>query len=152
MDIVISKSPEDTMRIGAAWGREAHPGWIVALQGELGAGKTQLVRGMAQGLESPARVHSPTFALINLYEGGRLTLNHLDLYRLESPDQVESAGLVDYMWNPAGVTVVEWGDRWWGANLPAPQPAFLPPGGLRCVLIQTLEDTVRELRYDDFGH
>src|ERR1043165_8466622 len=112
MATLISRSPEETEALGEAWGREAQRGWVIGLTGDLGAGKTQLVRGLARGLGSTARVHSPTFALLNEYGGGRLALFHIDLYRLEVAEQVTAAGLDDYLVNPDGVTVVEWIERW----------------------------------------
>ena len=86
---------------------------MLGLCGELGAGKTQLVKGLARGLGIKALVHSPTFALINIYSGGRLALFHLDLFRLETREQIMAAGLEEYL-SPAGVTVIEWAERWFG--------------------------------------
>src|SRR5829696_7744663 len=111
---VISRSPEDTLALGEQWGREAQRGWVIGLSGDLGAGKTQLVKGIGLGLDSPARVHSPTFALLNEYGGGRLPLFHIDLYRLNGRDEVMGAGLEEYLMQPDGVTVVEWIERWIG--------------------------------------
>src|SRR5437870_6809587 len=111
MATFISRSPEETMALGEQWGRVATSGWVIGLTGDLGAGKTQLIKGIARGLGITAGVHSPTFALINIYEGGRLTLFHLDLYRLETRKQITSAGLEEYL-NPDGVAVIEWAERW----------------------------------------
>ena len=105
-----SHSPAETESLGEEWGRAAQRGLVIALSGDLGAGKTQLVKGLARGLGIAARVHSPTFTLVNEYGGGRLRLFHLDLYRLETPAQILSAGLEDYL-QPDGVTVVEWAER-----------------------------------------
>jgi tRNA threonylcarbamoyladenosine biosynthesis protein TsaE len=96
---------------------EAQSGWVIGLSGELGAGKTQFVKGLARGLGITDRVHSPTFALLNIYDGGRLRLFHLDLYRLEDQEQIVAAGLEEYF-SPGGVAVVEWIERWRG-----PKPA-----------------------------
>jgi len=106
----ISHSATETESLGAQFGRSAERGLVIALNGELGAGKTQFVRGLARGLGSPARVHSPTFTLANEYGGGRLKLFHLDLYRLETPEQILSAGIEDYL-PPDGVLVIEWAER-----------------------------------------
>jgi tRNA threonylcarbamoyladenosine biosynthesis protein TsaE len=110
MATCISHSPAETESIGEAWGREAESGLVIGLCGELGAGKTQLVKGLARGLGIRARVQSPTFALVNVYAGGRLTLFHLDLYRLDTPEQVFAAGLQEYL-EPDGVTAIEWAER-----------------------------------------
>src|SRR2546429_2384812 len=90
----ISKSPEETMTLGERWGREAPSGQVIGLTGALGSGKTQLVKGIARGLGVTNRVHSPTFTLINEYNGGRLSLFHLDLYRLESGPAIVAARFV----------------------------------------------------------
>src|SRR4051812_28224744 len=101
----ISHSPAETEALGEDWGRSAQTGLVIALSGDLGSGKTQLVKGIARGLGVSARVHSPTFTLVNVYSGGRHPLFHLDLYRLETREQILSAGLDEYF-EPAGVTVV----------------------------------------------
>ncbi|HEY9175206.1 MAG TPA: tRNA (adenosine(37)-N6)-threonylcarbamoyltransferase complex ATPase subunit type 1 TsaE, partial [Verrucomicrobiae bacterium] len=79
MPTLVSHSPAETEALGESWGRSAERGLVIALSGDLGAGKTQLVKGLARGLDFAGRVHSPTFTLVNEYAGGRLTLFHLDL-------------------------------------------------------------------------
>src|SRR5204863_5407753 len=93
------------------WGRSAKSGWVIGLSGDLAAGKTQLVKGLARGLGITMRVHSPTFTLVNVYSGGRLTLYHLDLYRFETREQISAAGLEEYLTPKDGVTVIEWAER-----------------------------------------
>ena len=110
MATFISHSPAATESLGEAWGRAAQNGLVIALSGDLGAGKTQLVRGLARGLGVTARVHSPTFTLVNEYGGGRLKLFHLDLYRLETAAQILSAGVEEFL-SPDGVAVIEWAER-----------------------------------------
>lgn len=134
----ISHSPEETESLGEHWGRAAQAGLVIALSGDLGAGKTQLVKGIARGLGITARVHSPTFTLVNEYTGGRLQLFHLDLYRLETRGQILSAGLEEYL-QPDGVAVIEWAERLgeWGAG--------------RKVNIEVLGETERRITYEDSG-
>src|SRR5439155_27115662 len=103
MATFISHSPEDTQALGEAWGRAAARGWVFGLSGDLGAGKTQLVKGLARGLDIAARAHSPTFTLLNQYDGGRLPLFHLDLYWLQTLQQIIGASLVAYLFKPDGV-------------------------------------------------
>ena len=136
------------MLLAEAWGRAARAGEVIALRGDLGAGKTQWVKGLARGLEFPGRVHSPTFTLVNVYSGGRLTLFHLDLYRLETRDQILSAGLEEYL-RPAGVTVIEWAERWEELG------GATPRGGAGCVRwveIETINEGERRITYEDPRH
>src|SRR5713101_6290254 len=113
MATCISHSPAETEALGETWGRAAQSGLVIGLCGDLGAGKTQLVKGLARGLGITTRVHSPTFALVNIYAGGRLTLFHLDLYRLETREHILAAGLEEYL-TPEGVRGIEWAARWFG--------------------------------------
>jgi tRNA threonylcarbamoyladenosine biosynthesis protein TsaE len=139
----ISHSPGETEELGEAWGRAARSGLVLGLCGDLGAGKTQLVKGLARGLGITQRVHSPTFTLVNIYTGGRLTLFHLDLYRLETREQILAAGLEEYL-TPDGVTVIEWAERWFGQDRgKSPE--------LRWVKIETLSETERRITYEDIG-
>ena len=147
----ISHSAADTEALGEAWGRAAGRGLLIALTGELGAGKTQLVKGLAHGLGIPGRVHSPTFTLVNIYEGGRLPLYHLDLYRLESRSQVVAAGLEEYL-NPDGVAVVEWAEKWFAGAVPGRGLEAQESSGLfRRVTIEILGATERRICYEDSG-
>ena len=141
----ISHNPAETESLGEAWGRQAKTGWVVGLSGGLGAGKTQLVHGLARGLGVPAPVSSPTFTLVHEYRGGRLPLFHLDLYRLATREQIIAAGLEPYLTRPRGVAVVEWIERWLGGD------GVPPAGPYRRVQIKTLGETEREILYDDFG-
>ena len=151
MATLISHSPAETESFGELWGRAAQPGWVIGLSGDLGAGKTQLVKGIARGLGAVDRVHSPTFALLNEYNSGRLALFHLDLYRLDTRDQIVGAGLEPYFYQPAGVTVVEWAERWFGekSGLIFQDSSF--PALYRLVHIETLGETERRITHEDFG-
>jgi tRNA threonylcarbamoyladenosine biosynthesis protein TsaE len=153
MVTLTSRSPDDTVAVGAAWGRDAAAGWVIGLNGELGAGKTQLVRGLALGLGCAARVHSPTFALVNEYRGGRLPLFHLDLYRLETPEQVRAAGLEEYLFRTEGVTVIEWFAR--GEFRPLKNDGGDSNPAARCrwrqVWIEIVNESERRIAYEDCG-
>ena len=142
MPAFISHSPAETESLGEVWGRAAQRGWVIALSGELGAGKTQLVKGLARGLGIPARVHSPTFTLVNEYAGGRLRLFHLDLYRLETHEQILSAGLEEFL-VPEGVTVMEWAERIYDLRLTIYD--------LKKVQIEVVSEMERRIVYDNFG-
>ncbi len=144
MATIISHSPAETVELGEKWGRNAESGLVIGLSGELGAGKTQFVKGVARGLGIAERVHSPTFALVNIYAGGRLTLFHVDLYRLDRPEQIAAAGLEEYL-RPAGVTVIEWAERWFGEASRGRAPY------LRWVQFEVLSETQRRIIYEDPG-
>ncbi|MBI4537218.1 MAG: tRNA (adenosine(37)-N6)-threonylcarbamoyltransferase complex ATPase subunit type 1 TsaE [candidate division NC10 bacterium] len=134
-----SSCPEETVRMGEELGRLLCPGDVVALCGDLGSGKTVLTRGIAQGLGCPGQeVHSPSFTLVNEYQGGRdgqrpLRLAHVDLYRIQSETEVPGLGWDEYVSDPY-VTVVEWAER---------APSFLPRDVLRITL--TAPDAARRL-------
>jgi tRNA threonylcarbamoyladenosine biosynthesis protein TsaE len=145
----ISHSPAETQALGEKWGVEARPGLVIGLSGDLGAGKTQLVKGLALGLGITSRVTSPTFALVNVYKDGTLVLNHLDLYRLDFPELIESAGLEDYL-HPEGVSVIEWAERW-SAIARLSKKTATSRVLLRQVRIDTLSDQERSISYEDFG-
>ena len=148
MATFISHSAAETESLGAQFGRSAERGLVIALNGELGAGKTQFVRGLARGLGSPARVHSPTFTLANEYGGGRLKLFHLDLYRLETLEQILSAGIEDYL-PPDGVLVIEWAERLQpGAGGREPAPKGL---SWLSVEIEITGESERKIIYDPPG-
>ncbi len=103
-------SPEETERLGEELGAVLKEGALVALVGELGGGKTRFVRGMAKGLGSRGFVKSPSFTIINIYEGGRLPLYHIDLYRLGGLTELHGAGLDEYLYGK-GVAAIEWADK-----------------------------------------
>ncbi|MGA2852799.1 MAG: tRNA (adenosine(37)-N6)-threonylcarbamoyltransferase complex ATPase subunit type 1 TsaE [Verrucomicrobiota bacterium] len=139
---IISHSPAETEALGEQLGRAAKRGLVIALSGDLGAGKTQLVKGLARGLGIMARVHSPTFTLVNEYAGGRLRLFHLDLYRLETRGQILAAGLEEYL-QPDGVAVIEWAGRICDLRFAICD--------LKKVQIEIVSETERKIIYDDFG-
>lgn len=106
----ISNSAEQTIAAGRAYGEQARRGDVFALTGDLGAGKTQFVKGFVAGLESSADVTSPTFVLVHEYGGGRLPVYHFDFYRLENRDAIARLGFDDYVFGD-GVSLIEWADR-----------------------------------------
>jgi tRNA threonylcarbamoyladenosine biosynthesis protein TsaE len=105
----ITLGAAETRALGRVLGAAAPPATLLALIGPLGAGKTQLAKGVADGLGVASVVNSPTFVLMNEHRG-RLTLFHMDAYRLDDPDEAFAAGLLDDRFSD-GVAVVEWADR-----------------------------------------
>jgi tRNA threonylcarbamoyladenosine biosynthesis protein TsaE len=144
MATFISHSPAETEALGETLGRAAGHGFVFALSGDLGAGKTQLVKGIARGLGVATRVHSPTFTLVNEYGGGRLKLFHLDLYRLETAAQILSAGIGEFL-SPDGVAVIEWADRLEAGGW------SMEDGKTKKVQIEIVSVLERKIIYDAFG-
>jgi tRNA threonylcarbamoyladenosine biosynthesis protein TsaE len=104
-----SRSPEETRRVALALTPILLPGDVLALSGDLGAGKTTFVQGLAAGLKIPDRVTSPTFILMREYYGGSYPLLHLDIYRLETMQEVIDLGYEEFL-DPGHIIAVEWGD------------------------------------------
>jgi tRNA threonylcarbamoyladenosine biosynthesis protein TsaE len=130
---LVTTSATETELAGERLARHLRCGDLVLLVGDLGAGKTTLVRGMARGLGSPADVMSPTFQLVRIYPG-RVQLAHVDLYRVDDPDEVNDLGLEELL--EQGAAVVEWGERLGG------------PATARVVL-EVLEGNHRRLRLEE---
>ena len=105
----ISHSVEETEQFGEALAASLQPGTVLAYTGTLGMGKTAFTRGLARGLGCRSRVTSPTFTIVNEYEG-RIPLFHFDMYRLSSPDELFDIGWEDYLAR-GGVCAVEWSER-----------------------------------------
>lgn len=106
----ITHSDVETAAAGSRCASAAVAGDVFALTGDLGAGKTQFVKGFVAGLGCPAEVTSPTFTLVHEYTGGRLVVYHFDWYRLDSADAVLRLGLDEYLFGD-GTCIIEWADR-----------------------------------------
>ncbi len=131
---VETRSVAETLEFGGRLALGLQPGDVVALSGELGAGKTALVKGIAHGLGITVEVTSPTFTLIHEYGGGRLALYHIDLYRLDSVSQALAIGIEDYL-DGSGVTVIEWPER---------IASLLPPHTVR-IRLESIDENTRRI-------
>jgi tRNA threonylcarbamoyladenosine biosynthesis protein TsaE len=131
---VDAQSLEETLNFGERLACEVQRGDVIALFGDLGAGKTALVKGLARGLGVTQAVTSPTFTLVHEYPGGRLPLFHIDLYRLDTVEQALAIGIEDYL-NGMGVTAIEWAEK---------IEPLLPPHTTR-VRITWLGETARRI-------
>ena len=116
MATFISNSPAETEAIGRRFAEDVGVGSVLALQGELGSGKTLFTKGFAAGVGSNATVSSPTFTIVHEYRDGRLPLYHFDFFRVEDRQSLARLGLDDYFFGD-GVSVIEWADRF---------PEFVP--------------------------
>ena len=133
-----SASVADTDAVAAELAATLRGGACLALHGDLGAGKTQFVRGLVRGLGgNPRTVSSPTFVLLNVYDSGRLKVFHLDAYRVHGPDDFESIGFGELL-EQRGVVVVEWAQR----------VATLLPSDVIRVRIATIDETTREIEVE----
>jgi len=128
-----TESAEETIAVGERLGNRLKPGDVVALSGDLGAGKTTLTRGIAAGMGVAADIHSPTFTLIHEHPGA-IPLYHIDLYRLSNEEEAERIGIDEYIYGD-GVTIIEWAQK---------VKPLLPPDRLDIELKMT-GDTDREL-------
>ena len=105
-----SYSPEDTFQIAYDLGRQASPGNVLCLIGDLGVGKTLFSQGFAKGLGIEESVNSPTFTIVQEYRDGRIPFYHFDVYRIEDPDEMEEIGYTEMVYGD-GVCLIEWADR-----------------------------------------
>ena len=128
-------SEAETREAGRRLAGVLRGGEVLSLEGPLGAGKTTFVKGLAEGLGCyPSEVSSPTFTLVHEYPGGRFPVVHLDLYRLESSEELAALGFDDLLAGPT-ITAIEWGDKF---------PEALPPGALRFVF--SMDGEARKIR------
>lgn len=132
----VSRSVAETEAVAGEVAKELHPGGVLALYGDLGAGKTAFVRGLVRALcpECLPLVHSPTFAIVNEYRGEQVTVYHFDLYRLRDEDDLYSTGFYECL-GGEGIVVTEWSENF---------PEVFPEGTLRLKL-EALENGERRL-------
>ena len=105
--IIETYSEEETFALGERLAKEAQPGQIFSLEGDLGVGKTVLTKGMAAGLGITEPVSSPTFTIVQVYEEGRMPFYHFDVYRIADPEEMDEIGYEDYFFGE-GICLVEW--------------------------------------------
>jgi len=132
---IISHNPEETAEVAREFAANVHPGEVVGLVGELGAGKTRFVKGFAAALGYSGEVTSPTFTLIHEYPGARVPLYHFDFYRLNHAAETKTLNLDDYF-RPDSICIVEWADKF---------PELLP-ANTRWFRLAIIADDRREIR------
>lgn len=134
--LTLTGSAAQTRRLGRRLSQQLQDGDVLLLTGDLGAGKSELMRGVAEGLGIEGPIPSPTFTLLNLYQTGRLRLHHFDWYRLQDAEEIEAAGLVE-MIGGEGLTAIEWHER---------APELLPEDCLE-IEINQLDDQRRQIAF-----
>ena len=132
-----SNSAAETEAIGLKMARELGPGSVLALRGELGAGKTAFTKGLVAGLGSKDVVTSPTFTIVHEYTNGRIPVYHCDFFRLETAGSFNSLGLNDYFFGQ-GISIVEWADRF---------PQIIPAHG-RWITFEIASENQRIIRIE----
>lgn len=133
----VTQSPEDTIKLGEKIGSLLKSGDVIAYSGGLGAGKTTITRGISIGLGLGDEVISPTFSLVNEYTGRNARLYHFDMYRITSPDDLETTGFYDYL-EDGGILAIEWSE-----NI----ESELPENTIR-INIDRIDDNTRKITID----
>lgn len=143
MHTLVTCSEKETEALGFSLGKLfKFPGVLICLNGPLGTGKTVFARGIALGLGIKRRVVSPTFTLLNIYNGGRFTLYHFDFYRLNKHSELEDLGLEEYT-DGEGITIIEWAEKF---------PALLLSGCLEVCLDYSADGAPEERRISFYPH
>ena len=132
---MITRSAKETRKLGESLAERLKPGDVLLLEGDLGAGKSELTRGIARGLGVEETVTSPSFTILNVYESGRCPLYHFDWYRLESSGELYELGMDEYL-GGNGIAVVEWPDRC---------PDAIPENSYR-IILETLGENERNIK------
>ncbi len=136
-DVFVSRSVAETEKIAEDFAKTLSTGSVIAMRGDLGAGKTCFTRGFAKGLGFDGDVNSPTFAIVNEYLGGRLPLYHFDMYRINGWEDLYSTGYFEYM-ESGGVLIIEWSENIESAL----------PDDVITVTIENLGDSERRITID----
>jgi tRNA threonylcarbamoyladenosine biosynthesis protein TsaE len=134
----ISNTPAETEAVGRQAAEYLGSGSVLALQGELGSGKTQFTKGLVAAMGSAAAVSSPTFTIVHEYRDGRLPVYHFDFFRVENRQSLERLGLDDYFFGD-GVSVIEWADRF---------PEFIPQQA-RWILFEIKSENQRAISFEE---
>ena len=132
---MITRSAKETRKLGESLAERLKPGDVLLLEGDLGAGKSELTRGIARGLGVEETVTSPSFTILNVYESGRCPLYHFDWYRLEGSGELYELGMDEYLGGD-GIAVVEWPDRC---------PDAIPENSYR-IILETLGENERNIK------
>ncbi|MCX7878094.1 MAG: tRNA (adenosine(37)-N6)-threonylcarbamoyltransferase complex ATPase subunit type 1 TsaE [Ignavibacteria bacterium] len=127
----ITSSKDETVEFGKEIASNLKSGSVIALYGNLGSGKTTLVKGICEGLGVKENVNSPTFTLINEYKGRELDVYHVDLYRLKSTSELQETGLTDFMGSYNTITLIEW---------PEIAESILPVDAIKIYLSHSVEN------------
>ncbi len=138
--MIITRSAEETRALGARLARLLKPGDTLTLQGDLGAGKSEMARGVARGLGVSGPVPSPSFTILNMYDEGRCPLYHFDWYRIREPEEIAEMGFQEQL-NGDGVALIEWSEQ---------APEYVPERRLN-VAIKTLDENTREISFEPLG-
>ena len=140
----VTNSPEETQALAARLGEKLKGGEVLAFTGGMGMGKTAFTRGLMEGLGGGGEVSSPTFAIVNEYQG-RLTVDHFDMYRISGWEDLYSTGFFDYLEDPGRVLVIEWSENIEGALPEDAERIHIAPGEGETQRVITLQGWKGEL-------
>lgn len=140
----VTNSPEETQALAARLGEKLKGGEVLAFTGGMGMGKTAFTRGLMEGLGGGGEVSSPTFAIVNEYQG-RLTVDHFDMYRISGWEDLYSTGFFDYLEDPGRVLVIEWSENIEGALPEDAVRIYIAPGEGETQRVITLQGWKGEL-------
>ena len=138
--MIVTHSAQETRALGARLSEILLPGDTLTLQGDLGAGKSELARGIARGLGVSGPVPSPSFTILNMYDEGRCPLYHFDWYRIRDPEEIAEMGFQEQL-NGDGIALIEWSEQ---------APDYVPARRLN-VRIKALDEQVREISFEPLG-
>ena len=138
--MIVTRSAEETRALGARLAEVLRPGDTVTLQGDLGAGKSELARGIARGLGISGPVPSPSFTILNMYDEGRCPLYHFDWYRIRDPEEIAEMGFQEQL-NGDGIALIEWSEQ---------APEYVPLRHLN-VRLKAVDEQVREIAFEPMG-
>ena len=138
--MIVTRLAEETRALGARLARILKPGDTLTLRGDLGAGKSELARGIARGLGVSGPVPSPSFTILNMYDEGRCLLYHFDWYRIHDPEEIAEMGFQEQL-NGDGVALIAWSEQ---------APEYVPERRLN-VTIKTLDENTREITFEPLG-
>ena len=138
--MIETRSAEETRALGSRLAKLLKPGDIVLLQGELGAGKSELARGVARGLGISGPVPSPSFTILNAYDEGSLPFYHFDWYRIDDPEEIAEMGFEEQL-HGEGVSLIEWSER---------AEEYLPERAL-IVRIHPVDESTRQIVFEPRG-
>ena len=137
--MITAHNEDEMIAAGQSWAKSLSAGQIIALVGDLGAGKTHFSKGIVSGLGSTDAVTSPTFSLVNEYRSGRCPIFHFDFYRIDTANELQTIGWEEYLYEENGLIIVEWADKF---------PEIMPEDTIWCRFSVNQKSSKRTVKID----